>query len=78
VASRTFGRAPLRITFWARIKGGIRPYAYRWSFGDGGVSSTREPTHKYSLPGAYTATLTLSDSKGARGSASVIITVRPK
>jgi parallel beta-helix repeat protein len=78
VASRTSGRAPLEITFWARFKGGIRPYAYSWSFGDGRVSSAGMPTHRYSLPGTYTATLTLSDSKGARGSASVIITARPR
>ena len=77
-ASRTSGPAPLKITFSAKLSRGIRPKTYSWSFGDGKASSASKPTHKYTLPGTYTARLTLSDSKGARGSASVIITVRPK
>jgi parallel beta-helix repeat protein len=72
------GQAPLNMNFTGRATGGTAPYTYSWSFNDGGVSSAGMPTHKYSLPGAYAATLTLSDSNGARGSASVIITVWPK
>jgi PKD repeat protein len=77
-ASKTSGPAPLKITFSAKLKRGIRPKTYSWSFGDGKASSASKPTHKYTLPGTYTARLTLSDSKGARGSASVIITARSK
>jgi len=75
-ASRTSGPAPLKIKFSAKLNRGIRPKTYSWSFGDGKASSASKPTHKYTLPGTYTARLTLSDSKGARGSASVIITAR--
>ncbi len=32
-----------------------------WSFGDGGTSAERNPTHTYSLPGNYTVTLTVTD-----------------
>jgi PKD repeat protein len=77
-ASRTSGPAPLKITFSAKLNRGIRPKTYSWSFGDGKASSASKPTHKYTLPGTYIARLTLSDSKGAKGSASVIITARSK
>jgi len=66
------------VTFTASATGGTAPCTYSWNFGDEEVSAAGMPTHQYSLPGTYAATLTLSDSKGARGSASVIITARPR
>ena len=32
--------------------------SYSWNFGDGGVSSARDPNHYYTVPGHYTVTLT--------------------
>jgi len=37
---------------------------HRWSFGDGEVSSVRNPTHTYALPGTYIACLTVVDEQG--------------
>ena len=38
------------------------PLSFSWNFGDGSPASTAaDPTHMYTLPGSYTATLTVSD-----------------
>jgi len=38
---------------------------WAWQFDDGGVSTVREPTHRYDAPGRYTVTLTVTDDGGA-------------
>jgi PKD repeat protein len=50
------GDAPLAVQFHDTSSG--LPVAWVWSFGDGGTSSDRNPSHTYSHPGAYTVTLT--------------------
>ena len=50
------GTAPLTVQFHDTSTG--LPVAWIWSFGDGATSSDRNPSHTYSLPGAYTVTLT--------------------
>jgi PKD repeat protein len=36
------------------------PTAYRWTFGDGGTSSLKNPVHAYAKPGTYTICLTVN------------------
>jgi fibronectin type 3 domain-containing protein len=36
--------------------------AYAWDFGDGATSGHASPTHAYQMPGAYTVTLTVTDT----------------
>lgn len=53
-----------------------------FNWGDGtpdvnGEGRTWSATHVYELPGTYTVTMTLTDSQGAQGTASQIITVLP-
>ncbi|WP_168203992.1 PKD domain-containing protein [Aliikangiella coralliicola] len=50
--------------------------SYHWDFGDGNQSSQKNPTHRYALPGTYTATLTITDEQGAtsKDSAEVVVT----
>ena len=72
------GTAPLFVTFNAGVTGGSGTYTtYAWSFGDGATSpsTSNQQTHTYTTAGAYTATLTVTDSAGNTGSDSVIITV---
>lgn len=40
-------------------------YDWLWDFGDGGFSTLQNPTHGYSVPGTYTATLWVSNECGS-------------
>jgi len=48
---------------------------YNWNFGDGSSSSQANPNHVYTTAGNYTATLTVTDNKGAIATASSSVTV---
>jgi chitodextrinase len=48
---------------------------YQWDFGDGSTAAASGPTHAYSTPGAHTVRLTVTDSDGAVGTASLQIEV---
>jgi PKD repeat protein len=39
--------------------------SYAWTFGDGGTATGKTATHTYASAGSYTATLTVTDDKGA-------------
>src|SRR5207244_4370336 len=53
--------------------GTITSYAGR--FGDGGTASGVSPTHAYATPGTYTATLTITDSRGSSASDTAVVRV---
>ncbi|HEX7155000.1 MAG TPA: PKD domain-containing protein [Thermoanaerobaculia bacterium] len=38
--------------------------SWQWSFGDGGVSTQRDPSHTYAEPGLYDVSLTVTDANG--------------
>jgi PKD repeat protein len=72
MATPTSGKAPLVVAFTGSgsdSDGTIASYA--WTFGDGGTSGLQNPSHTYLSPGNYTATLTVTDSGAATGSATV-------
>ncbi len=48
---------------------------YSWDFGDGGTSTSANPSHRYKTNGTYTATVTAKDTTGRTGGASVQIVV---
>ncbi|MEV8508684.1 PQQ-dependent sugar dehydrogenase [Actinoplanes sp. NPDC051475] len=76
-ADRTSGQAPLPVTFSSA--GSSDPehgaLTYSWNFGDGSTSTAANPTKTYTTNGKYTATLTVRDTEGLTGTASVAITV---
>jgi PKD repeat protein len=48
----------------------------RWTFGDGGASDERQPTHCYGIDGDYTVELTASTPDGRQGTATAVVEVR--
>jgi chitodextrinase len=70
------GTAPLRVRFTSQ---GSDPdgdrLTYAWDFGDDGTADTRNAWHTYTEPGDYTATVTVTDARGATGTAEVDIEV---
>ncbi len=51
--------------------------SYAWDFDDGGSSTSVNPSHTYTAPGTYGATLTVTDNGGKTDTATVTITVTP-
>lgn len=62
--SREGGPAPLSVRFAANATGGTVPYTFAWRTGDGASSTNASFPHAYTLPGNYTATLTVRDTNG--------------
>ncbi len=72
------GAAPLEVEFSSA--GSVDPdgsiASYEWNFGDGSpVETDADVTHTYTAGGTYTATLKVTDDKGASGTATAIISV---
>ena len=64
-ADKTVGPAPLSVGFSGLATGGTAPYTYEWTFGDASAPSTSQsPSHTYTVPGYYNATLTVTDARG--------------
>ncbi|WFN35412.1 PKD domain-containing protein [Methanogenium sp. S4BF] len=62
-ANVTGGMAPLTVQFTDASSND--PYAWQWSFGDGGSSSAQHPVHIYTSPGVYTIQLTAYNPDGS-------------
>ncbi len=61
------GTAPLAVQFSAHASDPEHgDMTYVWAFGDGGFSAEPNPRHSYLTPGTYTATLTVTDDRGAK------------
>ncbi|MFD0747244.1 ThuA domain-containing protein [Phytohabitans flavus] len=76
-ATPTTGTAPVNVEFTgtATDPDGDTPLTYAWDFGDGGTANTLNATHTYTAPGTFTATLTVTDSRGAAAYGTVQIKV---
>jgi PKD repeat protein len=70
------GAPPLKVQFTGSVEedeGG--PWKFEWDFGDGAKSTEQNPVHTYEKVGEYTATLTVTDQKGQKGSDEIDIFV---
>jgi PKD repeat protein len=81
-AAPNSGVAPLSVVFSSA--GSSDPdgsiASYSWNFGDGSaLSGSASPTHIYQNPGNYTAVLTVTDNRGATGTAqtAIVVSVNP-
>ncbi len=52
------------VSFRGSASGGIGPYNYTWSFGDGATANGAITGHNYTLAGYYAVNLTVTDSTG--------------
>lgn len=73
----TGGGAPLLVTFTgSNSTDDFGVATYTWDFGDGTESSDGvNPEHIYTLPGTYTASLTVTDAEGLTSTATIDIIV---
>ncbi|UCC92820.1 MAG: PKD domain-containing protein [Thermoplasmata archaeon] len=51
LANETEGESPLDVAFSVRTHGGLGPYTYAWTFGDGTTSDQRSPVHTFEADG---------------------------
>ena len=51
--------------------------AYKWNFGDGSSATGKTASHTYTAAAKYTATLTVTDNRGASQGKSIPITIQP-
>ncbi|MFZ0890967.1 MAG: PQQ-binding-like beta-propeller repeat protein, partial [Thermoplasmata archaeon] len=63
-SNHTNGSVGGNVSFQTQATGGLPPYYFRWSFGDGRFGSGPDPSHSYAASGNYTVTVWINDSAG--------------
>ena len=71
--SPSSGAPPLVVQFTDSSTGS--PAGWNWAFGDGGTSSSQNPTHVFGSSGSYTVSLLVTNSTGSTSSITHPITV---
>ncbi len=64
---------PLTVQFTDQSTGQIAQWS--WDFGDGGTSDQQSPSHRYSVGGSYTVTLTVIDLQSRASQFAGVVTV---
>ncbi|MDH3890241.1 MAG: PKD domain-containing protein [candidate division Zixibacteria bacterium] len=76
VGSPTSGTEPLTVNFTDQSTGSITDWS--WTFGDGGSSTSQNPSYEYTSAGTYDVTLTVTGPGGSDGETkNGYITVNP-
>ena len=65
VGSPTSGTVPLTVNFTDQSSGS--PTGWSWNFGDGGTSTSQNPSHQYSTTGTFNVSLTVTNACGSDG-----------
>jgi PKD repeat protein len=63
------------IKFTGVAYGGVQPYTWYWTFGDGGSSNDQNPYHTYTKTGMYNVTLTVTDANSTVATATTTATI---
>jgi hypothetical protein len=75
-AEPDFGGPPLEVRFETEIDCTAEPVTYTWDFGDGTTGGNEpNPTHVYTKPGDYLATVVTKSPDGGEGEDEIDITV---
>lgn len=74
-ADVTSGFAPLEVNFTDLSKNAT---GWNWNFGDKVISTERNPSHTYSVPGKYTVTLTVENKTDTASKSSEIEVFEPE
>jgi PKD repeat protein len=66
VANETEGGSPLDVAFGVNVLGGLGPYSYEWSFGDGTTSNEQFPDHTFEADGeeSFRVSVVVTDRTG--------------
>jgi PKD repeat protein len=62
-------------SFNVSFTGGVGPFSYNWTFGDGAISTATSPSHAYSSEGFYVVRVGVNDSAGHSANASLRVHV---
>ncbi|MCI4373846.1 MAG: PKD domain-containing protein, partial [Thermoplasmata archaeon] len=62
-------------SFAASPTGGLSPYNWSWSFGDGGSAFGPSPVHTFDAPASWNVTAIVRDADGAQVSSSLVLPV---
>jgi PKD repeat protein len=76
-AEPTSADANQTVEFQCVAIGGVTPYTYAWTFGDGGVATGASPAHAYAAASDYTAHCTVTDATHATQSGPALVDVSP-
>lgn len=79
-ASPASGKAPLTVQFTSLVTGGVAPYTYDWTFGDGGSSGLANTTYVYSSAGPapsyqWTVVLRVTDAQQVSAQKTLTVTI---
>ena len=69
------GQTGSSITFTATVSGGVPPYSYAWTFGDGTTAITNPASHTYVSAGTFAIAVVVTDSLGNTASGADTATV---
>lgn len=76
-ANVTSGTAPLAVRFQTTVGGGVAPFSYAWTLGDGATDLGAIVNHTYASAGNYTVNVTVSDAASHTVTQSVKVRVTP-
>jgi PKD repeat protein len=62
--------------FTTPASGGVAPYTFGWTFGDGEEGAGPAPSHVYMNTGNFTVTVTVTDSRGTSARTSTTVSLR--